>query len=63
MRFTGGQTEKQNIENLMMYKYCHVTLFLWCYREFREVKHAEKLMEHVEGVIYENGHCAGSIRT
>ena len=63
MRFTGGQTEKQNIENLMMYKYCRVTLFLWCYRTFRAVKHAEQLREHLEGVMDENGHCAGYIST
>ena len=52
---------------------CRVSLFLWCYYEFHEVKHVEKLREyvegamdnireHVEGVIDKNGHCAGFIR-
>ena len=37
--------------------------FLWCYRVFHELKYVEKLREHVEGVMDENFHCAGSIIT
>ena len=55
--------EKQNKKNLMMYKDYRVSLCLWCYRAFYEVKHVEKLREHVEGEIGKNGHCTGSIRT
>ena len=35
--------------------------FLWYYRAFHEVKHVEKLREHVKVVMDKNGHCAGSI--
>ena len=74
MCFAGGQTEKQNIKNLMIFKDRSVSLFLWCYHAFHEVKHVEnlrehvkgmmdKLREHVEGVMDKNGHCAGSIIT
>ena len=38
-------------------------LCLWCYRVFHEIKHVEKLREHVEGAMDENGHCTGSIST
>ena len=34
-----------------MLKDFRVSLCLWCYREFHEVKHADKLREHVEGVM------------
>ena len=46
----------------MRCKDCCMHFWFWCYREFHEVKHLEKLREQVEGMTDENGHCAGSIR-
>ena len=51
-----------------------MSLCLWCYREFHEVKHVDDLREHIEGVVDKvrehvegvmdlNGHCEGTIST
>ena len=55
--------QKNTKKNLMMRKDCRVPFCLWCYCAFHEVKHVEKLREHVKGVMDKNGHCAGSIST
>ena len=57
-----------------MHNDCCVYHFLWCCRAFLEVKHIEKLREHIkrvmgkvsehaEGVITRNGHCANFMST
>ena len=62
MRFNSGKTEKHNIKIMMCKDYC-VNLCFWCYCVFHEVKQVEKMREHIEGVMDENGHCAGFIST
>ena len=40
-----------------------MSLCLWCYHAFNEVKHVEKLGEHVEGLLDKNVDSAVSIST
>ena len=58
----------------MILKDCRVSICLWFYRVFHELKNVEKLREHAkgvmgkvrehaDGVMDKNGHCAGSIST
>ena len=40
-----------------------MSLCLWRFLVFDEVKHVEKLREHAEGVMDKSDHCAGFIST